>query len=166
MSVREVRSIGDEILKKKSKEVVELNERLKTLIVDMKDTMKLKGGCGLAACQVGVLRRIIIIWPDEKDEIITLINPKIISKSDDVNVDLEGCLSVEGKVAKVERPNEIKVAALDENMNKIEFEATGLKARIICHEIDHLEGILYVEKAVPGTIKDVRNEGEDNIEDE
>ena len=166
MSVREVRQIGDEILKKKSKDVLELNERLKTLIVDMKDTMKAKGGCGLAACQVGVLRKIILIWPDEKEEIITLINPEIISKSNEVNIDTEGCLSVDGMMGQVERPNEIKVVALDENMNKIEFDAKGIKARIICHEIDHLNGVLYVEKAIDGTVKQVNSEGDNDKDNE
>lgn len=158
MSERIVRQTGDEILRKKSKEVTELTERLKELISDMKDTMNKLEGVGLAAVQVGILKRIIICKPEEDKEPIVLINPVIIKKSEEVEEDLEGCLSVDGYRGSVMRPKDIVVKAKDENMNDIEFDAEGFFARIICHEVDHLEGVLYTDKVVPGTLKKINDE--------
>ncbi|MBO6119469.1 MAG: peptide deformylase [Lachnospiraceae bacterium] len=164
MSERIVRQTGDEILRKHSKTVTELTDRLKELIKDMKDTMKTHGGCGLAAVQVGVLKRIIICAPEEEKEAVVLINPEIVSMSDETEIDSEGCLSVDGYRGNVARPKNIVVKAKDENMNDIEFDADGFFARIICHEVDHLDGILYTDKVVPGTLKDVTEE--ENVKEE
>ena len=164
MSERIVRQTGDEILRKHSKTVTELTDRLKELIKDMKDTMKTHGGCGLAAVQVGVLKRIIICAPEEEKEAVVLINPEIVSMSDETEIDSEGCLSVDGYRGNVARPKSIVVKAKDENMNDIEFDADGFFARIICHEVDHLDGILYTDKVVPGTLKDVTEE--ENVKEE
>ena len=164
MSERTLRQTGDEILRKHSKDVSELTDRLKELISDMKETMKIHGGCGLAAVQVGVLKRIIICAPDEDKEPVVLINPEIVSASSETEEDSEGCLSVDGYRGRVVRPKSIVVKAKDENMNDIEFDADGFFARIICHEVDHLNGVLYTDKVIPGTLKDVNEE--ENIEEE
>ena len=163
MSERIVRQTGDEILRKKSKDVVELSDRMKELITDMKDTMKIHGGCGLAAVQVGVLKKIIICAPEEDKEPIVLINPEIINTSSETEEDSEGCLSVDGYRGKVIRPKNIVVKAKDENMNDIEFDAEGFFARIICHEVDHLNGILYTDKVVPGTLEDINEENNNEV---
>jgi peptide deformylase len=163
MSERIVRQTGDEILRKKSKDVVELSDRLKELITDMKDTMKIHGGCGLAAVQVGVLKKIIICAPEEDKEPVVLINPEIINTSSETEEDSEGCLSVDGYRGKVIRPKNIVVKAKDENMNDIEFDAEGFFARIICHEVDHLNGILYTDKVVPGTLEDINEENNNEV---
>ena len=160
MSIRNIRQTGDEILRKKSKEVTVLNDRIKELIVDMKETMNKMEGVGIAAVQVGILKRIIICKPNEEEKEVVLINPVIVSKSDETEEDSEGCLSVEGYKGNVIRPKSIVVKAKDENMNDIEFDAEGFFARIICHEVDHLDGILYTDKVVPGTLKDLSSEEE------
>ena len=160
MSIRNIRQTGDEILRKKSKEVTVLNDRIKELIVDMKETMNKMEGVGIAAVQVGILKRIIICKPSEEEKEVVLINPVIVSKSDETEEDSEGCLSVEGYKGDVIRPKSIVVKAKDENMNDIEFDAEGFFARIICHEVDHLDGILYTDKVVPGTLKDLSSEEE------
>ena len=158
MSLRIVRQSGDEILRKKSKEVLELTDRLKELIVDMKETMKTLSGCGIAAVQVGVLKRIILCAPEEDKEPVVLINPTIIKVSDETYEDYEGCLSVDGYRGKVNRPKSIVVKAKDENMNDIEFDAEDFFARIICHEVDHLDGVLYTDKVLPGTLQNLNEE--------
>lgn len=162
MSLRFVRKTGDEILRKKSKEVVSLTDNLKNLIVDMKETMEKLGGCGLAAVQVGVLKKIIICAPEEGKDIVVLINPEIISSSDELIEDSEGCLSVDGYRGKVLRPKSIVVKAKDENMNDIEFDAEDFFARVICHEVDHLNGVLYTDKVVDGTLEEINDEGDSN----
>lgn len=161
MSERTVRQTGDEILRKQSKDVSELTDRLKELISDMKDTMKIHGGCGLAAVQVGVLKKIIICAPEEDKEPVVLINPEIVSVSEETEEDSEGCLSVDGYRGKVIRPKNIVVKAKDENMNDMEFDAEGFFARIICHEVDHLNGVLYTDKVVPGTLEDINKENDE-----
>ena len=161
MSERTVRQTGDEILRKQSKDVSELTDRLKELISDMKDTMKIHGGCGLAAVQVGVLKKIIICAPEEDKEPVVLINTEIVSVSEETEEDSEGCLSVDGYRGKVVRPKNIVVKAKDENMNDMEFDAEGFFARIICHEVDHLNGVLYTDKVVPGTLEDINKENDE-----
>lgn len=160
MSLRFVRKTGDEILRKKSKEVTSLTDSLKELIVDMKETMEKLGGCGLAAVQVGVLKKIIICAPEEGKDIVVLINPEIISSSEELIEDSEGCLSVDGYRGKVLRPKSIVVKAKDENMNDIEFDAEDFFARVICHEVDHLNGVLYTDKVVEGSLEEISDEGE------
>ena len=146
MAIRNIRTMGDAVLNKKAKAVTEMNDRTQELIDDMLDTMYDAQGVGLAAPQVGILKRIVVIdVSPEADEPIILINPEIIEVSGEQTGD-EGCLSVPGKVGVVTRPNYVKVKALDRNMEEQILEGEGLLARAFCHEIDHLDGHLYVEK--------------------
>ena len=157
MAIRKIRKIGDSILTKQTKEISEMTPRLETLIDDMLETMYDADGVGLAAPQVGVLKQLVVIDVSEgADQPIVLINPEIIETSGEQTGD-EGCLSVPGKAGKVTRPNYGKVKALDRNMQPVELEGTELLARAMCHEIDHLLGILYVEK-VEGELHDNRPE--------
>ena len=158
MALRTIRIIGDEILTKKAKPVTEMTPKLEELIEDMLDTMYEANGVGLAAPQVGVLKRIVVIdVSEEGDEPIILINPEILETSGE-QTGGEGCLSVPGKNGQVTRPNYAKVKALDDGMEEIFVEGEGLLARALLHEIDHLEGHLYVEK-VEGPLYD--NEAEE-----
>lgn len=165
MAIRQIRTIGDPILNKKCKEVKEVSERTKQLIDDMFETMYDANGVGLAAPQIGVLKRIVVIETDEENSYV-LINP-VILEMDGEQVGYEGCLSVPGKTGIVKRPNHVKVKAFDENMQEFELEGEGLLARAICHECEHLEGELYVDK-VSGELKDVSEleDEEEYIEDE
>jgi peptide deformylase len=144
MAIRNIREFGDEVLAKKCKEVTEMTPRIKDLIEDMLDTMYEANGVGLAAPQVGILKRIVVIDVTGDNPYI-LINPKIVESSGE-QTGVEGCLSLPDKHAIVTRPNYVKCVALDVNMKPIEVEGTELLARAICHEVDHLEGIMYVEK--------------------
>ena len=155
MALRNIRINGDEILRKMSKKVTVVNDRIKILIKDMLETMYDAEGVGLAAPQVGVLKRIIVI--DIGDGPISIINPEIISK-EGTNIDIEGCLSIPNKQGEVERPLFVKVKGLDENGKEITIEGEELLARALCHEIDHLDGILFIDKLVNGMII----EGEDS----
>ncbi len=159
MAVRKIREMGDEVLGKKCKEVTGITERTAVLIEDMLDTMYDAMGVGLAAPQVGILKRIVVI--DVGEGPIILINPEILETSGSQTGE-EGCLSVPGKSGCVTRPNYVKVKALDENMEEVIYEGEGLLARAFCHEIDHLDGHLYVEK-VEGELHDVTY---DDYEDE
>ena len=152
MAIRKIREMGESVLTKKCKEVTELNERTLTLIDDMFDTMYEACGVGLAAPQVGILKRIAVIDTTGEDPIV-LINP-VILETDGEQVGQEGCLSVPGKAGIVRRPNYVKVEAYDENMEKYVIEGTELMARALCHEIEHLDGHMYVEK-VEGELHDV-----------
>ena len=154
MAIRKIRELGDEVLTKKCKDVTKMTIRNRILINDMLDTMYEAQGVGLAAPQVGILKKIVVI--DIGDGPIVLINPEIIETSGEQTGD-EGCLSVPGKAGKVTRPNYVKVKALDRNMQPVELEGTELLARAMCHEIDHLLGVLYVEK-VEGELHDNRPE--------
>lgn len=146
MAIREIREIGESCLGKQCKEVKEMTERLRTLIDDMIETMHDAEGVGLAAPQVGILRRICVIdVSEEGNEPIILINPVVVETSGEQKGS-EGCLSVPGKVGIVTRPNYAKVEALDENMKPIVVEGEELLARALLHEIDHLDGHLYIEK--------------------
>ena len=142
MAIREIRVIGDEVLNKKCKEVKTMTDRTQELINDMLETMYDDMGVGLAAPQVGILKRIVVI--DVGEGPIVLINPEIIETAGSQTGE-EGCLSVPGKSGIVTRPEYVKVRALDENMEEYEMEGHGLLARAFCHEIDHLEGKLYVD---------------------
>lgn len=157
MALREIRLLGDEILTKPCKEVTKMTIRNKILINDMLDTMYEEGGVGLAAPQVGILKQIVVI--DIGDGPIVLINPKIVEESGEQTGD-EGCLSVPGKAGTVTRPYYVKVRAQDEDMEEIEIEGEELLARAICHEVDHLEGRMYVE-LVEGELHDVEYEEEE-----
>lgn len=158
VAIRNIREIGEEVLTKKCKEVTEMTPRIRELIQDMLETMYEANGVGLAAPQVGVLKRVVVIDTTGEDPHI-LINPKIVETSGE-QTGQEGCLSVPGKSGLVTRPNFVKVVALDANMKAFELEGTELLARAICHEVDHLEGHLYVEK-VEGELQDVRSTDDD-----
>lgn len=162
MALRNIRYEGDEILSKRAKEVKEVTPRIKELIGDLLDTMYEANGVGLAAPQVGVLRRIVVI--DVGDGPKVFINPKILAADGEQTGD-EGCLSVPGKVGTVTRPNYVKAAAFDENMEPFEIEGTELFARAMCHEFDHLDGHLYVEIA-EGELRDavIEEDDEDEME--
>ena len=161
MGIRKIREIGDEVLTKQCKEVTKMSLRTKILIGDMLDTMYEAMGVGLAAPQVGVLKRIVVI--DVGEGPIILINPEILETSGEQPGE-EGCLSVPGKSGVVTRPDYVKVKALNEDMEEIELEGEGLLARAFCHEIDHLDGHMYVE-LVEGELHDVGAEPEEE-EDE
>lgn len=155
MAIRNIRQMGDTVLEKTCKEVKEMTPRIQELIEDMLDTMYEANGVGLAAPQVGILKRIVVIDVTGEDPYV-LINPKIVETSGE-QTGQEGCLSVLGKTGVVTRPNYAKVVALDENMEPFELEGTELLARAICHELDHLDGHLYVEK-VEGELMDTTYE--------
>ncbi|MCR5222512.1 MAG: peptide deformylase [Lachnospiraceae bacterium] len=157
MALRTIREIGDDVLKKPCKEVKEMTGRLKVLIDDMLETMYDADGVGLAAPQVGILKRIVVI--DVGDGPIVLVNPKIVA-TDGEQTGQEGCLSVPGKCGDVTRPNYVKVVALNEEMEPVEIEGTELLARALCHEIDHLDGHLFVEKVI-GKLREVTYEDEE-----
>ena len=154
MAIRTIRREGEEVLRKKCREVTEMTSRIEELIDDMLDTMYEADGVGLAAPQVGVLRRIVVV--DVGDGPIVLINPEILKTSGSQTGE-EGCLSVPGKCGNVTRPNYVRVRALDRNMEPFEMEGEELFARAVCHECDHLDGILYVDK-VEGGLRDNRRE--------
>ena len=157
MAVRQIRVIGDEILTKRCKPVKEMTPRLKELLEDMFETMYQAEGVGLAAPQVGILKRIVTIDVDDGNQYV-LINPEIIEQEGEQR-GYEGCLSVPGKTGIVTRPNRVKVRALDDSMEPFELEAEGLLARAVCHECAHLDGQLYVE-LVEGELVDVEKEEE------
>lgn len=160
MAIRNIREIGDEVLTKTCKEVKEMTPRTKELIEDMLETMYEANGVGLAAPQVGILKRIVVIDCTGEDPYV-LINPRIVEMSGE-QTGQEGCLSVPGKAGVVTRPNYVKAVALDVNMNPFELEGTELLARAICHELDHLDGHLYVEK-VEGGLLDVNYDEDEEI---
>lgn len=151
MALRKIREIGDEVLRKECKEVKSMTLRTRILIEDMLDTMYEAQGVGLAAPQVGVLKKIVVI--DVGEGPVVLVNPEII-ESDGEQVGDEGCLSVPGKAGQVTRPNHVIVKAFNEEMEEIRVEGEELFARALCHEIDHLGGRLYVD-LVEGELHDV-----------
>ncbi len=151
MAIRNIRVAGDEVLRKQCKEVKDMTGRTKGLIKDMFDTMYEANGVGLAAPQVGVLKQIVVI--DCNDEPYVLINPRILETQGEQTGD-EACLSVPGKVGIVTRPDYVKVQAFNEKMEPYELEGTGLLARAICHECDHLFGRLYIDM-IEGELRDV-----------
>ena len=161
MALRTIRTIGDDILTKKCKEVKDMTPRMQTLVDDMFETMYETGGVGLAAPQVGVLRRIVVI--DVDDHPITLVNP-VITETSGEQTGSEGCLSVPGKAGEVTRPMKVTVRAFDREMNEFTLEGEELLARAICHELDHLEGKLYVN-LVEGDLYDVTAEPEEGEEE-
>lgn len=158
MAIRNIREMGDDVLGKVCKEVTQMNYRTQILIDDMFDTMYEANGVGLAAPQVGILKRIVVIDCTGEDPIL-LINPEIIETSGE-QTGHEGCLSVPGKSGVVTRPNYVKVRAQNMDLEWFELEGEELLARAICHELDHLDGHLYVEK-VEGPLQDVSYEEEE-----
>lgn len=161
MAIRIIREEGDEILRKKSREVEKIDEKVQELIQDMLDTMHKLNGVGLAAVQVGILKRIVVIdLYEEGVEPYILINPEIVKTKGEQTVE-EGCLSFPNKFAKIVRPKEVTVRALDEKGNKIEIKAKDLLAQAISHEVDHLNGELFIDKIIPGTLEIVTPEKKD-----
>ena len=143
MALRNIRTVGDEVLRKRAKEVKLFNQKLEVLIEDMVDTMYESNGVGLAAPQVGVLKRVFVIDVGEGVEVF--INPEIIEVSEDTQKDIEGCLSIPGERGYVIRPQRVKVKTLTLEGKERLVEAEGLFARAICHENDHLNGQLYID---------------------
>lgn len=157
MALRQIRIMGDEKLEKVCRPVTEMTPRTKELIRDMLDTMYDANGVGLAAPQVGILKRIVVI--DVGEGPIVMINPEILETSGE-QTGQEGCLSLPGQAGIVTRPNYVKARALNENMEAFEIEGEELLARAICHECDHLEGIMYV-RHVEGDLFDVGAEDDE-----
>ncbi len=143
MALRNIRKLGDDILRKKCRPVETIDERILTLLDDMAETMYNANGVGLAAPQIGILKRIVVI--DIGEGLIELINPEIVSVEGNVK-DVEGCLSVPGKCGYVVRPETVTVSALDRNGEKIVITGKGFLAKAFCHELDHLDGIVFVDK--------------------
>lgn len=159
MALRNIRTIGDDILYKTAKEVKEMTGKTKQLVEDLLETMYEAEGVGLAAPQVGILKRIAVIdITEERDSPIVLVNP-VVTYTEGEQRGSEGCLSVPGKAGIVTRPNIVRVRAFDQDMNEFEIEGEELLARALIHEIEHLDGHLYVEK-VEGELKDVEEECE------
>jgi len=144
MSLRNIRVLGDDLLRKKSREVKEIDDRIIELLDDMEETMRSRDGVGLAAPQVGVLRRVCIV--DVGEGLFEFINPEIIEQSG-ANTMVEGCLSVPDNIGDVTRPTFVKVKAYNRNGEEFLLEAHDYFAKAICHEIDHLDGIIFVDKA-------------------
>ncbi len=157
MATRTIRIQGDSVLEKKCREITEVTPKIEELIEDMLETMYEANGVGLAAPQVGVLKRVVVI--DIGDGPIVMINPVILETSGE-QTGSEGCLSLPGKAGIVTRPNYVKARFYDENMDEYEIEGEELLARAICHELDHLDGHMYTEK-VEGPLQDVTYEEED-----
>ena len=144
MAVLDILQFGDDILREKSTEVADFNEELWELLDDMAETLADANGAGLAAPQVGILRRVCLVLDEESEEYLELINPEIIAQSGE-QTGLEGCLSLPGKWGIVTRPNRVRVRAQDRDGKWFEAEAEGLTARAFCHEIEHLDGHLFIE---------------------
>lgn len=146
MALRKIRTEEDPILRKKTREVKEINSKIKTIVQDMIETMYEENGVGLAAPQVGILKKIFVVDIYDETGVKVFINPEIIETSGEVDGQ-EGCLSIPGKVGMVVRPEKIKIKALDIEGKEFTLEAEGFLARALCHENDHLNGILYIDKA-------------------
>lgn len=159
MAIRQIREEGDEILKKKSREIEVIDDKIRELLDDMVETMHKYNGVGLAAVQVGILKRAIVIDLYDDKGPIKLINPVIVKQKGEQEVE-EGCLSFPNKYAKMIRPAEVTVEALDENGKKVKIHAKELLAQALCHEIDHLDGVVFVDKMIPGTLEYVEPEKE------
>ena len=162
MAIRNIRIDGDPILRKISREVGEVNDRIKLLLDDMAETMYEADGVGLAAPQVGILRRAIVVDPrDGETGLVKLVNPEIIEK-DGEQIGIEGCLSIPDFNATVKRPEHVKVKYLDEEGEEKIWEAHGFPAVILCHEIDHLDGILFKDKYIEEyRLEDLKEAGND-----
>ena len=157
MAIRNLRYEKDEILKKKSREVDTIDEKTQILIDDMIETMYKYNGVGLSAVQVGILKRVVVIDIEDGTGVKVLINPKITKTKGEQEVE-EGCLSFPNQYAKRIRPKEVTVEALDRNGKKITIKAKDLLAQAIAHECDHLDGIVFIDKMIPGTLERVEPE--------
>ena len=157
MAIRNLRLEKDEILKKKSRDVEVIDEKIQTLIDDMIETMYKYNGVGLSAVQVGILKRVVVIDIDDGTGVKILINPKIVKTKGEQEVD-EGCLSFPNQYAKVIRPKEVTAEALDRSGKKIVIKAKDLLAQAVAHELDHLDGVVFIDKMIPGTLEYVEPE--------
>ncbi|MEF9895583.1 MAG: peptide deformylase [Clostridia bacterium] len=155
MAIRRICKIGDDVLRKHARPVETINWRIKTLLDDMAQTMYAADGAGLAAPQVGILRRVVVI--DVGDGLIELINPEIIH-AEGTQINPEGCLSIPGRNCTVERPSKVVVEARDRSGQMIEVTGEGFMAMALCHEIDHLDGILYVDKMIEDVTEELKRE--------
>ena len=168
MAIREIRKKGDPCLEKVCHPVTEFNERLHLLLDDMRGTLEESGGVGLAAPQVGILRRVVVV--DAGDEDIELVNPEVVEVSEETQTGLEGCLSLPGKYGIVTRPEHVVVRAQDRNGDWYEYEGDEILARCFLHEIDHLDGHMYTEIAekmlTPEELAALEQQEADNEEDE
>ena len=157
MAIRNIREDGDEILRKKSREVEVVDDKIREILEDMVETMHKYNGVGLAAPQIGLLKRLIVIDLYDDKGPIKLVNPEIIKEKGTQEVE-EGCLSFPNKFAKIIRPEVVTVKALNENGKTVKISAKGLLAQALSHEIDHLNGILFVDKIIPGTLQVIEPE--------
>ena len=157
MAIRNIREDGDEILRKKSREVEVVDDKIREILEDMVETMHKYNGVGLAAPQIGLLKRLIVIDLYDDKGPIKLVNPEITKEKGTQEVE-EGCLSFPNKFAKIIRPEEVTVKALNENGKTVKISAKGLLAQALSHEIDHLNGILFVDKIIPGTLQVIEPE--------
>ena len=148
MALREIRKSGDEILRTKSREIQEVTDRVRTILDDMAETMYHAEGGGLAACQVGILKRLVVI--DIGEGLLKLVNPEFVLQEGEQIVE-EGCLSFPDVWGRLKRPERVVVRALDENGKEITVEGTGLLAKCLCHELDHLDGIVFKDKIIEFT---------------
>lgn len=160
MAVRNVREDGDEILRKKSRVVEVVDDRIRELLDDMVETMHKYNGVGLSAVQVGILKRVVVIDLYDDKGPIKLVNPVIVKTKGEQEVE-EGCLSFPNQYAKLIRPAEVVAEALNENGEKIKIKAKGLLAQALCHELDHLDGVLFIDHMIPGTLEYVEPKKED-----
>ena len=152
MAIRVVRENGDEILRKTSREVESIDDKIREILDDMVETLHKYNGVGLAGPQIGILKRIIVIDLYDDEGPMKLINPAIVKEKGKQEVE-EGCLSFPNQYGKIIRPAEVTVEALNENGEKVKIKAKELLAQALCHEIDHLNGILFVDKILPGTLE-------------
>ena len=160
MAIRIIREEDDEILRKKSREVENVDDKIRQILDDMVETMHKYDGLGLAAPQIGILKRLVVIDLYDEKGPIKLVNPVIVKQKGEQEVE-EGCLSFPNQFAKIKRPSEITIEALDENGKKIKIKGTGLLAQAISHELDHLDGILFVDKIIPGTLEYVMQKSDE-----
>lgn len=157
MAIRMVRENGDEVLRKKARKVEAVDDKIRELLDDMVETLHAYNGVGLAAPQVGILKRVVVIDLYDDKGPIKLVNPKIVKQKGEQEVE-EGCLSFPNQFAKIIRPAEVIIEALNENGKKIKIKGEGLLAQALSHELDHLDGVLFVDKIIPGTLEYVTEE--------
>lgn len=154
MAIRNIRYLGDDVLRKKSKDVEVVDDKIRELLDDMVETMKKYEGIGLAAPQIGILKKLVVIYvQDITPNPIKLVNPVIVKRKGS-QIAEEGCLSIPNKFAKVKRPAEVTVEALNEKGEAITINAKEIMAIVLCHEIDHLDGVVFTDKMIPNTLED------------
>ena len=162
MAIREIRLSGDEILRKTAREVEKVDDRIKELLQDMLETMHKHNGVGLAGPQVGILKRVIVIDLYDGNKPLLLVNPKIVKAKGEQEVE-EGCLSFPNEYAKMIRPIEVVVEALNEEGKKVKIVGKDLLAQALSHEIDHLNGVLFVDNMIPGTLEYVDSKDDEEL---